>query len=169
MSTPLDVLRRRVEAQGFRGLDDATLHALKYWLRFSPAVCLAWAALAMAMQSATVLWWLLPFAALGAVLPIHPFDYVYVFGLRRLVGGPPMPRYSLPRRSACALAALMITGAAWALQSGHAATGNLVGWTLVAAALVQVTTGFCVPSFLYGALFGRPEGSAGARWRDVCS
>ena len=31
-------VRRRVEAQGFLGLDDQTIGQLNYWLRLSPAI-----------------------------------------------------------------------------------------------------------------------------------
>jgi hypothetical protein len=35
--------------------------------------------------------------------------------------------------------------------------GHLFGWSLVAAAFVNVSTGFCIPSFIYGLLFGKPS------------
>ena len=88
-------VRERVEAQGFLGLEDGLVCRINYWLRLAPAICMAWAAVGTALQSATVLWWLVPFAALGALLPGHPFDLLYTYGLRRLVGGPPLPRYPL--------------------------------------------------------------------------
>ena len=92
----------------------------------------------------------------AALLPGHPFDLLYTFGIRRLTGGPALPRYPLPRRFACLLATLMIVGAAWIFQSGWILAGQLFGWGLVGAALVNVTTGFCIPSFIYGLLFGPP-------------
>jgi hypothetical protein len=36
---------------------------------------------------------LVPFAALGAILPGHPFDVFYNYGLRHLLGTPALPRY----------------------------------------------------------------------------
>ena len=48
--------RRRIEAQGFLGLDDATLARINYWLRLSPAICMVWAAVGTALGSAPVLW-----------------------------------------------------------------------------------------------------------------
>jgi hypothetical protein len=126
-------VRERVEAQGFRGLEDGLLCRINYWLRLSPAICMAWAAVGTALQSATVLWWLVPFAALGALMPGHPFDLLYTFGLRRLVGRPPLPRYPLPRRFACLLATLMLIGAAWSFQTGMPLLGQIFGWSLVAA------------------------------------
>lgn len=150
-------VRERAEAQGFLGLEDALVRQINYWLRLSPLICMGWAAVGTALQSATVLWWLVPFAALGALLPGHPFDLLYTYGFRLLVGGPPFPRYPLPRRFACLLATFMLIGAAWSFQAGMPLRGQIFGWSLVAAACVNVSTGFCVPSFIYGLLFGKPS------------
>jgi uncharacterized protein DUF4395 len=151
-----EVIRRRIEAQGFLGLDDRTVGHLNYWLRLSPAICMIWAAIGTALESAPVLWALAPFALLGALLPGHPFDLLYRFGVQPLTSGPSIPRYSLPRRFACLLATVMIVTAAWSFQSGRTFSGQIFGWALVSAALVNVSTGFCIPSFLYGLIFGKP-------------
>ena len=151
-----DVIRSRIEAQGFLGLDDQTVRRLNYWLRLSPAICMIWAAIGTALESAPVLWALAPFALLGALLPGHPFDLLYRFGVQPLTSGPSIPRSSLPRRFACLLATVMIVTAAWSFQSGRWFSGQIFGWALVCAAFVNVSTGFCIPSFLYGLIFGKP-------------
>ena len=150
-------MRNRVEAQGFLGLDDPTIDQINYWLRLSPAICMTWVAIGTALESAPVLWALAPFALLGALLPGHPFDLLYTFGVRLLTGGPSLPPYPLPRRFACLLATFMITGAALSFQSGWTLSGQIFGWGLVGAALVNVTTGFCIPSFIYGLVLGKPS------------
>ncbi len=157
MSDRSETIRERVEAQGFLGLDDRTVRQINYWLRLSPAICMLWAAVGTALQSATVLWWLVPFAALGGLLPGHPFDLLYTYGFRHVVRGPFLPRYPLPRRFACLIATGMLAGAAWGFQTGRPLVGQIFGWTLVAAALVTVSTGFCIPSFIYGLVFGKPS------------
>ena len=58
--------RNRIEAQGFLGFDDLTLTQINYWLRQSPALCMVWAALGMALNSPPILWALVPFALLRA-------------------------------------------------------------------------------------------------------
>lgn len=155
--------RERIQAQGFVGLDDRTLSQINYWLRFAPAVCMLWAAVGTSRASAAIVWALVPLAALGAVLPNHPFDIVYTYGVRRWTAGPPLPRYPPPRRFACLLATGMLVGAAVSFQTGHVRVGSLLGWSLVGAAFVNVSTGFCVPSFIYGLLFGRPSTCAPQR------
>jgi hypothetical protein len=152
--------RDRIEAQGFVGLDDRTLLHINYWLRFAPAICLVWTAAATLRASAPALWTLVPIAALGAVLPGHPFDLLYQYGFRRWTAGPPLPSYPLPRRFACLLAMFMLAGAAAGFQTGHMTMGYLLGSLVVASAFVNVTTGFCMASFIYGLVFGRPAGCA---------
>jgi Domain of unknown function (DUF4395) len=156
MSRTLAPVRKRIEAQGFLGLDDRTLAQINYPLRLAPAICSTWAALGTALASPAALWALTPFALLGAVLPWHPFDALYQLGIRPLLGRPPLPRYPLPRRLSCLLATFFLAGAAVGFETGHPVLGHALGWSLAALALVNATTGFCVPSFIYGRLFGPP-------------
>jgi hypothetical protein len=155
MATVTATVRARIHAQGFCGLDDTTCAQVNYPLRLSPAICMVWAAVGTALASPAILWALMPFAALGAILPGHPFDVLYNHGLRRLLGTPPLPRYGARRRFACALATVMIIAAAWGFQAGTPTVGYIVGWSLVAAAFVNVSTGFCIPSFIVRMLFGK--------------
>jgi hypothetical protein len=155
MWSAIGTVRENIQAQGFCGLDDKTCAQINYPLRLSPAICMVWVAVGTALASPIVLWVLTPFAALGAILPGHPFDVVYNFGLRHLIGTPPLPRYGVRRRFACALATIMIIIAAWGFQAGLPMVGYIVGWFLVAAAFVNVSTGFCIPSFIVRIFFGK--------------
>lgn len=157
MDTISPVVRARIEAQGFVGLDDRTLAAIDYWLRLAPAICMVWTAVGTALSSPVIVLALVPFAALGAILPGHPFDVLYTHGLRHLVGGPRLPRYPAPRRFACLMATVWLIGTALAFSTGRLLLGEILGWGLVGAALVTVTTGFCIPSYVYGLLTGRPR------------
>src|SRR5512135_3209663 len=117
MSPTLGTGCENIQAQGFCGLDEVTCARIDYPLRLSPAICMAWAAVGTALASPGVLWALAPFAALGAILPGHPFDVLYNHGLRHLFGMPRLPRYGARRRFACALATAMLVAAAWAFQA----------------------------------------------------
>ncbi len=154
--------RRRVEMQGFTGLDDARLAEIAPWLRLAPAICMLWTAVATVLGSAAVAAALVPFAAAGALGRGHPFDLAYQRGLRRLLGAPPIPPYAAPRRFAWALATLWLLGMAAALHAGSATLGRALGAGLVATAAVNVVTGFCVPSWIYARLFALRSG------RPVC-
>ena len=155
MPSALGTVRENIQAQGFCGLDDSTCRQINYPLRLSPAICMVWAAVGTALASPTILWALVPFAALGAILPGHPFDVFYNYGLRHLFGTPALPRYGVRRRLACALATLMLVAAAWSFQAGMPMVGYVLGWSLVAAAFVNVSTGFCIPSFIVRIFFGK--------------
>ena len=147
--------RERIEAQGFCDLDEQTYAQINYPLRLAPAICMVWTAIGTALASPVILSALVPFAALGALLPGHPFDVVYNHGLRHVFRMPPLPRYGPRRRFACALATVMLIAAAWAFQSGFPTAGHLAGWSVVAAAFVNVSTGFCIPSFIARLFLGR--------------
>jgi uncharacterized protein DUF4395 len=101
---------------------------------------MAWTAVGTFRASAPILWSLVPFAALGAALPGHPFDVIYNQIFRRWTAGPRLPTYPLPRRFACLLATAMLIAAATSFQTGHAIAGYALGWFLVVAAFVTVTT-----------------------------
>jgi hypothetical protein len=98
---------------------------------------------------------LCPFAILGAILPGHPFDVIYNYGLRHVFHTPLLPRYPTRRHFACFVATIMLVAAALGFQYGMPMVGYVVGWSLVAAAFVNVSTGFCVPSFIYRLVFGK--------------
>lgn len=155
MSQAIKTIRERIQAQGFCGLDDATYQQINYPLRLSPAICMVWAAAGTALASPIILWVLTPFAALGAILPSHPFDLLYNHGIRHLYKNPSLPGYPIRRRFACLLATIMLVATAWCFQAGMPIAGYVVGWSLVGAAFINVSTGFCVPSFIYRLALGK--------------
>jgi len=146
-----------IQAQGFCGLNDKSYAEFNYPLRLSPAICMTWVAVGTALASPGVLWGLVPFAILGAVLPGHPFDIVYNYGLRYLFNKPALPRYGVRRRLACAFASIMIAVAALEFQFGSPVAGSVIGWSLVAMAFLNVALGFCVPSFVIRIFFGKVD------------
>lgn len=147
-------LRARVEMQGFLGLSDDALVRVEPWLRFSPAICAAWAATATLAGSVTSLAFLSITALLGATLPMHPFDSLYNHGIRHMTATPPIPRYRAPRRFACAVGTVWLAATAAAFAMGASTAGLVLGSLFTVVALAPVVTGFCVPSFVYG-LFDR--------------
>jgi hypothetical protein len=149
--------RNRIEAQGFLGYDDTFLADINYWLRLAPFLCMTWAAVGTYLAKPLVVWALVPFALLGAVLPGHPFDVIYNYGIRHLTGTPALPRYGKPRRSACAVMAVWAGATGWAFFNKWMAAGDILGSVVVLLALINVTTGFCVPSFFYGLIFGKQQ------------
>jgi len=155
MTQEISTIRERIQAQGFCGFDDATYAQFNYPLRLSPTICMIWAAIGTALASPMILWTLVPFAALGGILSGHPFDIFYNHGLRHIFKSPRLPPYTIRRRFACVMATVMLVAAAWGFQAGLPMLGYIVGWSLVGAAFVNVSTGFCVPSFIVRIFFGK--------------
>jgi hypothetical protein len=150
-------IRHRLDVQGYACVDDATLAQTQLWLRLSPALCASIAAAGTALASPAILWGLMIFAALGAILPFHPFDLIYNLGIRRITGGPQLPRNGAPRRFACAVASawLLATGALFA--SGLDMPGYVLGAALVATATLITVSHICIPSLIFRTLFGRTD------------
>jgi hypothetical protein len=155
------VVRRRIEAQGFRGLDDAALAEIGPWLEWSPALCATSIAVGTILASSLVLWTVAAIALLGAILPFHPFDLLYNHGVRHLTGTRALPRHGLQRRLACGLAAAWLTATGFAFHEGAPVLGYVLGGAMVIVAAILTTTHFCIPSFVYNKLFrSRATGTA---------
>lgn len=146
--------RKNLEMQGFLGLDDSSVVALEPWLRLSPAICMTIVAIGTFTGSEWIIFALVPFAIGGVVLHSHPFDVLYDFGVRRLTGGPKIPRYGAPRRFACGLASMWLIATGSAFHAGWTITGTLLGGVMATIMSVQVLTGFCSPSWVFRKVTG---------------
>ena len=118
MSNISATARERIQAQGFCGLSDATYAQINYPLRLAPAIMMVWVAVGTILGSSRILWALVPFTALGAILTGHPFDVLYNQGLRYLMGTQKLPRYGTRRRFAFAVATVMTSLAGWGFYAG---------------------------------------------------
>jgi hypothetical protein len=153
--------RYLVELQGYCGLSDQCVAAVDPWLRVAPAVCAGWALVATLRLDAAALWALAGIAALGAVLPWHPFDLPYNAVIRHWTGTAPIPRSRLPRRFACSVACVWLASASMAIATGATRTGVALGVAFTLVALVPVVTGLCVPSWVLRRVLG--GAASGAR------
>jgi hypothetical protein len=151
---------RRLDIQGFDGIDEATLGEVGRWLRLAFALCTASAALGTVMVSPVVLWALIPIAVLAAAFPVHPFDLIYNHGIRYLTRTVPLPRRGAPSRFACGLGAVWLLATAWALGADHLMLGYVLGGSLVVVGLLVSTIDLCIPSMIYRGIFGSPRRSA---------
>lgn len=147
------VTRRRLEAQGFCNLDDTALEEIGPWLRWSPSICLFFMVLGVLLTSPFVLWALAAVAALGALLPFHPFDLLYNHGMRYFTGTRPFPHHGAQRRFACGVAAIWLIATGWAFSAGALMLAYILGALLIFVAALVSFTNFCIPSFIYNTLF----------------
>jgi hypothetical protein len=86
----------------------------------------------------------------GFVTAKHPFDLIWDHGLRRFIGGSPLPATPAPRRFACQLATPWLTAMAADYLIGAETLGLVLGVPLLLVAAVNVTTNWCLPSLMYG-------------------
>jgi hypothetical protein len=158
---PLATALDRLDAQGYVNVDRQTLREVEPWLRWSPVFCTLVMATGTVLASPWILWGLAVTAALGTILPSHPFDYVYNFGLRRLTGTPPLPANGAPRRFACGMATVWLVATGTAFAADLTVLGYVLGGILTAVAALVAIAHFCIPSLIYSLLFGRPQCTAG--------
>jgi hypothetical protein len=148
-------VRKRLEAQGFRGLDDAKLQELAPWLRWSPVLCTVMMTIGVAAMSPVALWSLAGIALVGTLLPFHPFDLLYNYAVRYLTGTGPLPHQGPQRRFTCGIAAVWLLATGWAFHTGSTTAGFALGVPLILVAALVSITHFCIPSLIYNTVFGR--------------
>jgi hypothetical protein len=152
-----ETTRRRLNVQGLSNIDDQTLAELAPWLRMAFGICALLAGAGTALASPTILWILMPIAALAALFPVHPFDLIYNHGIRYLRNTGPLPKRRPQSRFACGVGAVLLVATAWAFQSGALVVGYILGGALTGSAVLVSTTDICIPSMIYNALFSRSQ------------
>lgn len=151
--------------QGYGSLSDGERRGLWLGLRFSPALCFAGIALGTALASPVLLLAMAVAAGVGGFLTAkHPFDYIYDASLRPLLGGPSVPPSPTPRRFACQMATPWIAAIAVAFWAGTPTVAWVLAVPLLLVAATNITTNWCLPSFIYG-LLHRRKGRAPAVMR----
>ncbi len=151
------VTLRRLDIQGFEGIDDERLAETGRWLRLAFGLCSLMALTGTLLASPIGLWMLVPIAALGAAFPVHPFDYIYNYGLRHLTGTGPLPHRGAPSRINCGIATVWLIATASAFQSEAIFAGYVLGGLLVVVGGLVSTIDFCIPSLIYRSIFGFPQ------------
>lgn len=161
MTTLSPTTKGRLRVQGFTA-DEAWLAEVAPWLRFSPALCATFAAVGTVTASPAILLALAATALLGAILPFHPFDLLYNYGIRFAVRKRPLPPNGAPRRFACGIAALWLIATALLFANGEATAGYVLGALFVAVAGLVSTTDICIPSMIFAAVrrLGRAASTA---------
>ncbi len=151
------VTRRRLDIQGFTDVDENLLTKTASWLRFAFALCTILAGLGTALASYTVLYILVPIAALGAIFSTHPFDLIYNYGIRHITQTPFLPKRGAPSRFACGLGSVWLVVTALMFQSGSMTIGYILGASLTFVGALVSTIDFCIPSLIYRSIFGFPQ------------
>ena len=129
------------------------LNNISNGLRFTPLTCMALAIVGLYLQNPYFHFGL---AALG-ILPFwapkhHPFDLLYNYGIRHLVGGEKLPQNPLQRRIACVMGGLMNIGIGVGFLYGSTLTAYIFAGILIPLQIIVITTHFCMASWMYEGL-----------------
>ncbi len=153
--------RQCLVLEGLGGLGDAELARLDLPLRFTPALCLCVTALGIVTRSVVAFGLLAAFAATAAATRRHPFDFVWEYGVRPVVGGPHLPMALGPRRFAFVMAVPVLTGATLGLALDTEAIGLGLGALQVAGCAAYVLAGWCGASLVHNKVLGRTPAPQG--------
>jgi hypothetical protein len=149
------IVRSRLEAQGFCGLDDETLAELAPWMRWTYTLGTLVTVIGVALMSPGVLWTLAAITSLGIVLPFHPFDLLYNYGARFVTGTGPFPNSGPQRRFLFVVATVWLIATGWVFSVGADVAGIALGTALIVVGALASITNFCIPSFIYNTVAGR--------------
>jgi hypothetical protein len=137
---------RLLDIQGFETVDMQELGPVAPWLRLAFGLCALLGGLGTVLGSPTILLALALIAVLAAASPVHPFDFIYNYGIRHLTGTGPLPRRGVPTRLGCGMGAVLVLVTAWTFSAGHAVVGYALGGMLTFVVLLAGTTDICIPS-----------------------
>lgn len=122
--------------------------ALRWGIRFPTALCLGLAVTALALQSAVLIFALVPIGTVAGWTRRHPFDRIWNRGLRHLSGAPELPPNPTRRRHAFKLATVWLLTVGLLFALGQATAALILGGIMLAVCGLLTTTNFCVPSML---------------------
>jgi len=141
-----------LEEQGLSNLTHEELSKHRLGLRFAYILCGSLVAIGLTMKSQPLLLIANGVALLGMLPPYHPFDYLFNYGIRFLVGRPKLPPRANQGRFACAMATVMLLAINYFLYQGYITAYYITGIALLASAIQVCFFDFCVPSKIYNVL-----------------
>lgn len=146
-----------LDVQGY-SLTQEESRALRWGLRFSTALCLALVITGLVLQSAALVFAVVPIEAVAGWTKRHPFDLIWNHGLRQLSGAPELPPNPRPRRHAFKLATVWLLAVGLLFAFDQMTAGLVLGAVLVGVCGLVTATNYCVPSTLLG-IWWRRQGA----------
>ena len=146
---------KRLRAQGYTTQTEAELNELAFGIRFPYRMCVAVLSIAVATANIPLLAAMMVLSFMSVLLPNHPFDYLYNHVVRKWVNKPALGPRSPQLTFACSIATVWLGATTWLFYAGVPVGGYVLGIMLIATASLPAFTDFCVPSFIYNALFNK--------------
>lgn len=148
----------RIKEQGFAtGYTDQEICQHAVGNRFAYQMCTLLFTTGLILTSIPILTIAAVIAALTVLLPYHPFDYVYNYGVRNLFNYPKLPPRSSQAKFACGIAALWLSAIIYLFAESLFMWGYLLGLLLFIVAVLVSTIDYCIPSKIYNAIFSRVQ------------
>jgi hypothetical protein len=138
-------MRGNLTTQGYC-LSDDERRRLAAGLRFSTGLCLSLVVVALALQSAVMVFALSSIGLVASFAARHPFDHIWNHAVRHLVGGPVLPPSPRRRRDAFKVATVWLAVLGTLLAAGATTVALVLGGLLVAACATVTATNLCLPS-----------------------
>lgn len=141
-------MRANLTTQGYCLTDDER-RQFAVGLRFSTGLCLSLVVIALALQSAVVVFALCGIGSVASFAARHPFDYVWNHGVRHLLGGPVLPPNPPRRRAAFKVGTVWLALVGTLFAAGATTVALALGGLLVAACGLVTATNLCLPSEMF--------------------
>ena len=147
----------RLALRGIETRNDPAYQRMLPWTKLAFALGGTQALIATTMADAATLWQMVPVAAAAVILPHHPVEYVYNYGLRFLTKTAPLPANKAPVKFAFFMATLILAAAAWAFDNGVLWLGYLLGLQVALVSATFVVSSFCIPAAIWAFLTGEGQ------------
>ncbi|PHN01589.1 DUF4395 family protein [Flavilitoribacter nigricans] len=154
----------RLRAQGYTTESDRELSELAVGIRFAYQLCTLIIITGIYTQSLYLFSGLLGIAMLGAILPNHPFDYIYNYTLSRWLNKPALPPRATQLRFACSFASIWLGYVVYFLATGSVTTAMILAGILAVVATLPSTIDWCMPSVIFNAIYKITNGRTKAEF-----
>lgn len=147
-----------IKVQGYdTGFTDEDISIHSVGNRFAYQMCTLLFATGLVLTSIPILLIAAVIAFFGIILPYHPFDYLYNYGVRYLLNRPKLPRRTAQAKFACGIATTSLTAIIILFHASLFIWGYVVGGMLFVVATLVSITDICIPSIIFNFLFRRRE------------
>ncbi|MCW9706021.1 DUF4395 domain-containing protein [Fodinibius salsisoli] len=148
----------RIKAQGYdTGFTDEEIFIHAVGNRFAYQLCTLLFVTGLVLTSIPILAVAATIALLTVILPYHPFDYLYNYGVRHWLDRPKLPRRTAQAKFACGIAAIWLGMIIYLFGASLMVWGYVMGGILLIIALLVSMVDFCIPSLVYNYLFRKDK------------